>query len=78
MLMDNQMPRLWGIQVIKMLRKFIEEENKTRAVQVKEPMLVIVASYVSQNLKNFLRVENVKHPAHEKPLQKEEMSDLLR
>lgn len=46
MLLDNNMPRLMGIEVIKILRKFIREENKTRAVQLKEPMFVIVTAYV--------------------------------
>ena len=77
MLLDNNMPRIMGIQVIKMLRKFITEENKSRAVKVKEPMFVIITAFVSPLLSSFLAAENIEQLVFEKPLQKEEISAIL-
>lgn len=55
MLLDNQMPRMLGFEVVRNLRSFINEQNQVRKVKIKEPTFAIVSAFLNVHLKNFLK-----------------------
>ena len=55
MLLDNQMPRMTGQQVIAEFRRFISARNKERRVKLKEPVFVIVSAYLNAAFKTHLK-----------------------
>jgi len=70
MLLDLQMPRKNGMQVIEHLRRYIESVNVNSSCKVIEPTFVFLTAYSSKAFKQHaknLGVENV----FEKPLQLE-------
>jgi CheY-like chemotaxis protein len=75
MLLDNQMPRMTGQQVIAELRCFISARNQERRVKLKEPVFVIVSAYLNSTFKVLLEKEGTL--AFEKPLQTEELEQIL-
>jgi CheY-like chemotaxis protein len=75
MLLDNQMPRMTGQQVIAELRCFISARNQERRVKLKEPVFVIVSTYLNSTFKVLLEKEGIL--AFEKPLQTEELEQIL-
>ena len=68
MLLDNQMPRITGVEVVKQLRAFISKQNETRNVELKEPKFVIVTAYMNQVMRDHLAAQNI-NLIFEKPLQ---------
>ena len=67
-LLDFQMPRLNGIQVIEKIRYFLRQtELKNKLVKVKPPTFFFMTAYMSVALKKHLKELNVTE-VFEKPL----------
>ena len=77
MLLDNQMPRKTGQQVVKELRTFIEHLNLTRTVKLQEPMFVIVSAFLNAAFKQHLESLDIKF-YYEKPLSTDELREILK
>ena len=70
MLLDFQMPKLNGVQVVGAIRKYLRETNcrlKDQHIQLLEPKIVFVTAFLSINFKNHLQSLDINH-AFEKPL----------
>lgn len=67
MLLDFQMPRMTGLEVIVGLRKFLLEVSASAGVVVEAPKLVILTAFASKNLVTHLASQNIKD-CFEKPL----------
>ena len=64
------MPRLNGLQVVDMMRKYLQRLNlelQTKNVHVLEPRIVFVTAYYSNAFKQYLKTINIEQ-CYEKPL----------
>ena len=61
------MPRKTGVEVIELVRKFLQNANQTLVVTVKEPMFVFLTAYSTQSFKQHIKSLQVKS-IYEKPL----------
>ena len=69
MLLDFQMPRKNGLQVIKEIREFIASKNRFQSQgEIAEPCFVFLTAFMTQQFINHLKSLDVKH-IYEKPVQ---------
>lgn len=79
MLLDSQMPKLLGINVVEKVRKFINESNATELglkVHLKEPEFVFLTAFCTKYFKKYLKDNNILH-CYEKPLQMGQLKTIL-
>lgn len=76
MLLDNQMPRKTGSQVVAELKAYIKSVNETREIKLVEPKFAIVSAFMNRNYSEYLMKHGVDF-TFEKPLQKEELKEVL-
>ena len=76
MILDFQMPRKNGLQVIEEIRTFIARQNRSSAVKIKEPFFVMLTAYSTSafiQYANKLKILAV----YEKPLRLETLAQIL-
>ena len=71
-LTDFMMPRLNGIQAIQKIKTFIQNQNFTREVKIREPKYVFLTAYKTSAFDKHIQELNV-HEVYEKPLQLEQL-----
>ena len=78
MLLDFQMPRKNGIQVVEQVRRYVQQynDNANTIVQLREPVFVFLTAHTSRTFKNHLHGLKV-GGVYEKPLQQEKLKDIL-
>ena len=79
MLLDFQMPRLNGIQVVEHLRIYIRKLNQelvTYNLQIKHPRVVFLTAFLTSAFKQHIAKLGVKH-AYEKPCQINTLKEIL-
>jgi CheY-like chemotaxis protein len=70
MILDNQMPLLQGIDVIKKIRSHIMKANMNRRVAIQEPIFMLVSSFMTPHLRSHLRDINIREGV-DKPINTE-------
>ncbi len=69
MLLDFQMPRMNGLQVVEKTRQFIETLNSTeKGVKVIEPTFVFLTAYANSSFIKHMKSRGLHH-VYEKPLE---------
>ena len=73
---DFQMPRMTGNELVKKIRGFIKLQNdRNRKVKFQEPYIVVVSGYFAPVLENLLKDLNLKI-YFEKPLEREQVLEI--
>ena len=77
-LLDLQMPRKSGIQVLTEISDFYKQLNimQDDGVHIFEPRIVLLTSYLTPGLRQHLKKLGV-NQCYDKPLQLEELRDIL-
>lgn len=76
MLLDNQMPRKSGQQVVTELRSLIAHQNQNRKVPIKEPTFVIVSTFLTSAFKKHLLAHDIKF-TYDKPLHIDDLQAIV-
>jgi len=76
MLMDFQMPRMNGLNVVQAMRDHIKQLEKEHSINIKEPMIVFLTSFKTLGFQNHLKAMKVNH-CYEKPLMIEQLQNIL-
>lgn len=79
MLLDFQMPRLNGIQVVEHLRAFIKEKNRLHEkdnIKVRQPRIVFLTAFLTSAFKAHITKLGIKD-AYEKPCQLGTLKEIL-
>jgi CheY-like chemotaxis protein len=78
MILDFQMPRMNGLQVIEHIKGYIARQNMlNQYVQLEEPRFVIVSNYLTESLEKHMARYNVRD-FYEKPLPDGVLQSLVR
>ena len=67
-ILDFQMPRLNGIEFVKLFRNFIRNNNMQSPVKILEPRFVFLTAYMTLQFKNHLKQIDIEQ-VYEKPLE---------
>lgn len=76
MLLDFQMPRFNGLQVIEQTRQFYIEMSEKHSIELKEPLFVFLTAYKTKGFEKHLEALNILH-CYEKPLQPGNLNEIL-
>ena len=77
MLLDFQMPKKNGLQVIEAYRKYLKIKNtEIKNLKVVEPHYVFLTAFASKNFKTLMESNGFLN-VYEKPIQVEELEKLL-
>lgn len=76
MFLDQQMPKLNGIQVLERVRRFCNLTNANEGIKVVEPVFIFLTAFSTQTFKSHLKSLEVEH-CYEKPLQLDQLERII-
>jgi CheY-like chemotaxis protein len=76
MLLDFQMPRKNGIQVVEAVRAFVQLMNSKQSVIVHEPIFVFLTAFSTKQFYNHIKRLGIEH-IYEKPVQMSQLEEII-